>query len=128
MDRDAYIDRTRRYLQAAGDRLEEAQDFLAPTVTLQFPSGTYASLDELAAASAGRYEWIGKTHLSWDVAEHDGEVTVISVGTLHGQNLHGVTFEGIRYIDRIVYRDGRIVLQQVWNDLAESGVLDRRTG
>ena len=46
--------------------------------------------------------------------------------------LHGITqaqcdefeaadetpFEGIRYIDRFLMRDGRIVDQKVWNDLA----------
>lgn len=127
MDRATYIERTRRYLEASGARREEAQDFLAPTVTLEFPTGTYDSLAALAAAAGGRYRRIGKTHLTWDVDEHDGEVTVVSVGLLHGENIHGVTFEGVRYIDRIVYRDGLIVAQQVWNDLAESGVLDWRT-
>ena len=32
---------------------------------------------------------------------------------------------GIRYIDRFVIRNGLIIRQDVWNDLAESGVLDR---
>jgi hypothetical protein len=129
VDRDSYIERTMRYLVASGERrLNEAVAFLADDVTLQFPSGTYHGLDELIADSRGRYRSIGKTHLSWDVSEHDGMVTVVSVGTLHGENVHGVAFDGVRYIDRIVYRDGRIVEQQVWNDLAESGVLERRPG
>jgi hypothetical protein len=42
--------------------------------------------------------------------------------TLHGENLHGVQFEGVRYI---VVQGGKITSQQVWNDLAESGVLAR---
>ncbi len=129
MDRDTYIERTRQYLAASGDRrIDEAQQFLADEVTLRFPSGTYGSLAALLADSEGRYRRIGKIHESWDVAEHDGAVTVISVGTLHGENVHGVAFDGVGYIDRIVYRDGRIVSQQVWNDLAESGVLERRPG
>jgi hypothetical protein len=126
MDRDAYIERTRRYLDVSGARLADAQEYLAPDAILEFPSGTYRSLVEMAAAAEGRYRWIGKAPVSWDVSEHDGTVTVVNVGTLHGENVHGVEFEGIRYVDRIVYRADRIVLQQVWNDLAESGVLERR--
>ncbi|HEU5300303.1 MAG TPA: hypothetical protein VFW08_12485, partial [bacterium] len=68
-----------------------------------------------------------KTFEEWDVAvRRDGTAIVISTGTLSGENLHGVRFEGVRYIDRFVLRDGRIVAQQVWNDLDTSGVLDRR--
>jgi hypothetical protein len=129
VDRQGYIQRTTQYLEASGARrLEEAQPFLADDVVLQFPGGTYRSLAELARDATGRYRSIGKTHDSWDVAEHDGAVTVISVGTLYGENVHGVKFSGVRYIDRLVYRDERIVLQQVWNDLAESGVLERKPG
>ncbi len=126
MDRNSYIDRTKRYLEASGNRGGEAKDFLAPEITLQFPAGTYDSLEALAAASRGRYRWIAKTYTSWDVAEHDQEVTVVSTGTLHGENVHGVAFDGVRYIDRIVYRGEQIVAQQVWNDLAQSGALERR--
>jgi len=127
VDRDGCIRRTQEYLEASGDRrLADAQAFLADEVTLQFPLGTYRSLADLATDARGRYRRIGKHYDSWDVAEHDGAVTVVSVGTLHGENVHGVAFEGVRYVDRICYRDGRIISQQVWNDLAESGVLDRR--
>lgn len=129
MGRDSHIERTRRYLEASGSRrLEEARGHLADEVVLQFPNGTFDSLEGLLAASEGRYRRIGKVHESWDVCEHDDEVTVVSVGTLHGENAHGVAFEGVRYIDRILYRDGLIVRQEVFNDLAESGVLDRRPG
>jgi len=37
-----------------------------------------------------------------------------------------VPFEGIRFIDRFESRGGRFTRQDVWNDLAESGVLSRR--
>jgi hypothetical protein len=34
-------------------------------------------------------------------------------GTLYGENVFGVPFEGIRYIDRFVLKDGKIISQQV---------------
>lgn len=118
----------RRYLESTEERrVDEAEAFLAPGAQLIFPGGRYRSVREMAAASAGRYRWARKTFEEWDVAvRRDGTAIVISTGTLSGENLHGVRFEGVRYIDRFVLRDGRIVAQQVWNDLDSSGVLDRR--
>ena len=55
-------------------------------------------------------------------------IAVVVTGTLHGENLAGVPFQGVRFIDRYIVRDGRIALQQVWNDLAESGVLELAPG
>jgi len=57
----------------------------------------------------------------------DGSVVVVT-GTLCGENLKGVPFQGVRYIDRLVVRDERIVLQQIWNDRVDPGVLEREPG
>jgi len=43
---------------------------------------------------------------------------VYNYGDLRGEWADGTPFSGIRYIDRFVVRDGRIVDQKVWNDLA----------
>lgn len=117
-----------RYLEATeARRLEEAQRYLASGAILIFPGGRYASLSEMAAAAARRYQWVKKVYDAWDVAVRpDGTTIVISTGTLYGENLYGVPFEGIRYIDRFVMREGKIIRQDVWNDLDASGVLDRR--
>jgi hypothetical protein len=40
-------------------------------------------------------------------------------GTLQGQWPDGSAFEGIRFIDRFLVQAGRLVRQDVWNDLAE---------
>lgn len=118
------------YLQLCEDReLQAAADYLADGVQLIFPGNrTYASLQEMAQASKGRYAWVRKHRTDYSVGEHnaaDGttEQVVTSIGTLYGENLDGTPFEGIRYIDVFTLRDGRIIRQEVWNDLAESGVL-----
>jgi len=41
------------------------------------------------------------------------------LGTLYGEWSDGTPFEGNRYIDRFVVRDGLIVSQDVWNDSAD---------
>ena len=43
---------------------------------------------------------------------------VYNFGGLRGEWTDGTPFSGIRYIDRFLIRDGRIVDQKVWNDLA----------
>jgi len=117
-----------RYLELSScRRLAEAQGCLDDHAQLIFPNGTFAGVEDMVQATRSRYRSIAKTYVSWDVAYHeDGSVVVVSTGTLNGINSHGVPFSGVRYIDRFVLRDGKITLQQVWNDLAEARVLERR--
>lgn len=123
------------YLQLCEDReLDQASDYLADGVELIFPGNrSYASLQEMAQASKGRYAWVKKHRTDYSVGERtapDGttEQVVTSIGTLYGEKLDGTPFEGIRYIDVFTVRNGRIVRQEVWNDLAETGVLQTTEG
>lgn len=123
------------YLQLCEDRqLDEATDYLADGVQLIFPGNrTYSSLQEMAQASKGRYAWVKKQRTDYAVGERtapDGvtEQVVTSIGTLYGEKLDGSSFEGVRYIDVFTLRDGRIVRQEVWNDLAESGIVQTTSG
>ena len=122
-----------RYLALLEERrLDEAKALLAPGAEIVFPGppggARYADLDELVRGAKGRYRWVKKTRDHFDVGRNErGDVVVNSYGTLYGENLAGTPFEGVRYLDRFTIRDGRIVQQLVWNDLAESGVLARGT-
>jgi hypothetical protein len=40
-------------------------------------------------------------------------------GTLYGELLDGTPYSGIRFIDRFTVKDGKLVDQMVWNDMAE---------
>ncbi len=117
------------YLQACEDReLERATEALADVVSLEFPGPTrFADLHAMAAASSGRYRWVRKHRDHYAVGrDPEGRTVVTSRGRLYGENVHGVPFEDVRYVDVFVLAEGRIVEQHVWNDLAVSGVLDRR--
>ncbi len=107
--------------------LDAAEAMMAEDATIVFPGGkVYRSQREMVENARGRYQWVKKT---FDQVDHfqrdDGAELVYIMGTLYGVNNHGIEFEGIRYIDRFVVREGKIVEQHVWNDLAESGVLQR---
>jgi hypothetical protein len=53
------------------------------------------------------------------VRDADGEVVIYSLGTLYGEWPDGTAFEGNRYVDRYVVRNGFITQMGVWNDSVE---------
>ncbi len=108
-------------------QLDEAAPYLAPGVTITFPGGRrFTSLEEQVAAAAGRFRSVRKVFEKFDAVGDGEEVIVYAFGTLEGEALDGSAFSGVRFIDRFVLVDDRIVDQRVWNDMAESNVLERR--
>jgi hypothetical protein len=100
-------------------RYVEANGFLAPGAVMEFPGGVrFADCTELPKRSAANYRWIAKVFERIDEFESAEGAIVYNYGTLFGQWVDGAPFEGIRYIDRFLIRDGKIVDQKVWNDLA----------
>lgn len=84
---------------------------------------------ECAAFNAQRYAWVKKKIERTEAVESDqsGDLIVYSLGTLYGAWPDGAAFEGNRYVDRYVVRDGLIVQMDVWNDSAE-WLLARQAG
>jgi hypothetical protein len=109
--------------------LNAAQAMMADDALIVFPGGKqYRTQAEMAANAKGRYRWVKKTFDETDsYTREDGTQVVYIMGTLYGENNNGISFEGIRYIDRFVIVDGKIAEQHVWNDLAESGVLTQHS-
>ena len=117
-----------RFLRLMEKRdLAAAEALMAPGATIVFPGGKrFANQRDMVEAARGRYQWVEKHFACIDTMQQDGDTIVYVLGTLHGLNNHGVPFDGIRFIDRFVLRNGLIVSQEVWNDLAESGALERQ--
>ena len=122
---DRAVDTITSFLRLVEERrLEEAASYLAPDVIFTFPGGrTFSNLQELVASSGTRFRTVRKVFERFDVVEADDSVIVYSSGTLEGESLRGGEFSGIRYIDRFIVREGLIVDQAVWNDLAEAEVI-----
>ena len=80
---------------------------------------------ECTKFNASRYKWVKKrierteTVLATDEESKLGDSIVYSLGTLYGEWPDGTPFEGNRYVDRYVVRDGLITHMDVWNDSAE---------
>lgn len=81
--------------------------------------------------NASRYKWVKKKIERTEVvassvqygansggAASDGDI-VYSLGTLYGEWTDGTPFEGNRYVDRYVVKNGLITHMDVWNDSAE---------
>ncbi len=104
---------------------DAASRHLDPGVRMLFPGGkVFSSLGELADASSSRYRHVDKHEMEYEARlEGNGDVVVFVMGSLFGENSFGVPFDHVRFVDRFVVRDGLILDQRVWNDLAESGVL-----
>jgi ketosteroid isomerase-like protein len=101
---------------------DAARRFVAPDLCIRFTGGrVMRDPAECAAFNARRYRWVKKRiEATETVAGGTPEATVVySRGTLHGEWPDGTPFEGNRYVDRYVVRDGRITQMDVWNDSAE---------
>lgn len=103
-----------------------ARRYVAPGLRILFTGGR-AMRDpaECTAFNAGRYRWVKKRIERTETVMRapgadpaEGDV-VYSLGTLYGEWPDGTPFEGNRYVDRYVVKDGLITDMQVWNDSAE---------
>ena len=109
------------YLAAMEAReLESAQKALGDAFSMTFP-GTppMTTLTELIDWAKDRYRFVRKTTEAMEAFHTDGVAVVYTRGTLSGEWPDGSPFEGIRFIDRFEVSGGKIVKQDVWNDIAE---------
>jgi len=99
---------------------DRASAYMAPGAPITFTGGrVFDHPRGPTGFNAKRYKWVKKKMERFDVCPADDETVVYSVGTLYGEWPDGTPFEGNRYVDRFVVRDGVIVKMDVWNDSAE---------
>ena len=99
---------------------QTAARYIAPDLKITFTGGRkYGHPRETAAFNAQRYKWVKKKMERTDVVPGERETVVYNLGTLYGEWPDGTPFEGNRYVDRFVVRNGKIVQMDVWNDSAE---------
>lgn len=113
----------KNYLQVMERRdLESAQAMLSDGFIMQFPGAApMRRLAELLEWVASRYRFAKKTYEGFDAVQTPGAAVVVYCrGTLSGEWLDGTGFAGIRFIDRFEIVGGKIIRQDVWNDIAEA--------
>lgn len=101
---------------------QAAAAYIAPDLRIRF-TGNRAMTHpaQCSAFNAGRYAWVKKKVERTEVVAggSDDATVVYSLGTLYGAWPDDMPFEGNRYVDRYVVREGRITQMDVWNDSAE---------
>jgi len=108
---------------------EGAAAYVADDLAITFTGGRkFSRPAETSAFNAKRYKWVKKRFLRTDAAldPATGDVHVYNTGYLYGEWPDGTPFDGNRYMDEFVVRDGKIVSTNVWNDSAE--ILLHRAG
>jgi ketosteroid isomerase-like protein len=114
-------DIVRLYLEASmKPDPETAAGYVDENVVITFTGGRV--FDHPAGPTSfnqHRYRWVKKRLGRFDECRGEDGVIVYSLGTLYGEWPDGEPFEGNRYIDRFVIRNGKIVTMDVWNDSAE---------
>jgi ketosteroid isomerase-like protein len=94
--------------------------YIADDLVITFTGGRkFSHPRESAAFNGKRYKWVKKKMERTDVVPGTSETIVYNLGTLYGEWPDGAPFEGNRYVDRFVVRNGKIVQMDVWNDSAE---------
>jgi hypothetical protein len=118
----AAISTVKRFLKALEARdLERAERLLGPDFGMEFPGNQrFGSLKDLVTWAGSRYRFANKDYEHFDAMADTDSVIVYCFGMLRGEWLSGETFADIRFIDRFVMRDGKLIDQKVWNDLAEA--------
>ncbi len=99
-----------------------AARYVAPDLRIRFTGGREMRAPaECAAFNATRYQWVKKKFEATETVTGGtpAETIVYSLGTLYGAWPDGTPFEGNRYVDRYVVRNGLITQMEVWNDSAE---------
>jgi len=101
---------------------DTAKRYIATDLQIRF-TGNRLMHDpaECAAFNRARYRWVKKRFGRTEVVAGGSarETVVYNIGTLYGEWPDGTAFEGNRYVDRYVLRDGLIASMEVWNDSAE---------
>lgn len=103
---------------------DAARRYTAPGLRIRF-TGNRPMNDpaDTTAFNKARYRWVKKrierTETVMRAPDGADEDVVYSLGTLYGEWPDGTPFEGNRYVDRYVVKDGLIVQMDVWNDSAE---------
>ena len=113
------------FLQALEARdLDRARALTAAGFGMTFPGpAVFEDFGALLAWAAPRYRAISKTIERVEEVPLSESVAVYVTGTLQGERPDGTPFSAIRFIDRFEVRAGLILSQDVWNDLAERGLV-----
>lgn len=104
-------------LLESGD-IDRAEQFLGSEIRIVYPGREiYRDVWVCAADRSGRYQ-IEKDISGTHTIREGGSTYVYVFGDLNGHYADGSPIEQVRFIDRFTFDGQRIVVHEIWNDLA----------
>ncbi|MGH7003839.1 MAG: nuclear transport factor 2 family protein [Alphaproteobacteria bacterium] len=80
----------------------------------------FTKFEDLAAWGKGRYRSVRNIYEAWEEAPTADGTAVFAIGTLTGELGDGTPFSGVRFVDRMLIRDGKVAALHVWSDMADA--------
>ncbi len=109
--------------------LDEARALTAREFRMVFPGGVeFHDLDALVNWARTRYRYVRKCFSGFDTIRLADHQVVYCRGTLTGEWPDGTAFRDVRFVDRFTIRQGRLLEQEVWNDLEAAAADSGGTG
>ncbi len=84
----------------------------------------FSSLDDFVAWGSTRYTEVRKQCDSFEACEAAGGFAVYVRGEMSGRWADGTPFARVRWCDRFLVQEGRIVALDTWSDLADSRLVN----
>jgi len=118
----AATDVARKFLDLFERReLDAAAKILTDDFEMVWPGNArFTNFADLAAWGKGRYRSVRNVYEAWDEAPTPDGVAVYVTGTLTGELGDGTPFAGVRFVDRLLIRDGKVASLHVWSDMADT--------
>ena len=101
--------------------LAAAATLLTPDFAMTWPGGArFTSFEELAAWGKGRYRSVRNVYEAFEEAPVEGGTAVFVIGTIAGELGDGTPFAGVRFVDRVLVRGGKVAALDVWSDMSDA--------
>jgi hypothetical protein len=111
----------RAFILAVNERnVEAARAATGPGLKMTFPGNTVMhSIDEFFTWVAGRSPKSAYLYDTVDVLEDRDALVAYASGSVVGETVSGLSFSGVRVIDKFVIRNGKVVEKEAWSDMAD---------
>jgi len=112
----------RRFLDLAQQReIASAMKLAAPDFAMVWPGNArFTNFDDFAAWGKGRYRFVKNVYEAFEEAPMPDGIAVFVIGTLTGELGDGTPFSGVRFVDRVLVRGGKVAAVHVWSDMADT--------
>jgi len=112
----------RRFLDLAQQRdFPAAMRLATPDFAMVWPGNArFTTFEDFATWGKGRYRSVRNVYEAWEEAPTPDGIAVFAIGTLTGELGDGTPFSGVRFVDRLLVRDGKIAALHVWSDMADA--------